>query len=257
MTNRLLLFALVIVLLSACVSQRNIEYAQSPKDSPEFNHNWASSKASVRIQPFDLLYIKIYTIDQPEYNFFGHENNSTMLTSDQGISLTAYTVDELGYVSLPVVGKIKVKDLTLDGASTEIKETLKTIMNTPIVSVKFVNNSITVLGEVTRAGTYPYPTEQISIFKALGLAGDVSEYGNRKKVVLIREKGKQIHKYYLDLTKDDIFKSEFYYLKPNDIVYVPPMKLRRYGMKSFPYELVIAAVNALFVVLIYTKQLSK
>jgi polysaccharide export outer membrane protein len=250
MINRFFLFILLSVLLYSCVPQRKIVYVQSPKDTPEFNHNWSSNKKSIKIDAFDLLHIKINTIDQPEYNFFGQENTNASVT-EQSLSITSYSVDESGYVSLPIIGKVKVKDLTLEEAATAIKDALKNIMNNPIVSVRFVNNSITILGEVLRAGTYAYTTEQISIFKAIGLAGDITEYGNRKNVVLIRENGKQIHKYYLDLTKDDLFKSEYYFLQPNDVVYIEPLKLRRYGMKEIPYALIISAINAAFVALVY------
>ncbi|HEV7230482.1 MAG TPA: polysaccharide export protein, partial [Bacteroidia bacterium] len=124
----------------------------------------------------------------------------------------------------------------------------------PVVSVKFVNNNITILGEVAKAGTYAYPNEKLSLFNALGLAGDITEYGNRKKVTLIRESNNSIHKYNLDLTQDDIFKSEFYYLRPNDVVYVEPLKIRRFGMKEYPFTLIVSAITSAFLILYYVKK---
>lgn len=242
-----------IVLISACVPQRKIEYMQSPKGQLEFNNNWSGNKKSIRIDAFDFLYIKVNTIDQPEYNFFNQENQGNVSISEESLSIMGYTVDDLGFVSLPVVGKVKVKDLTVDEAALAIKDALKGVLNTPIVSVRLVNNSITVIGEVFKAGTYKYPDDQINVFQALGLAGDITEYGDRKKAILIREKGKTIHKYSLDLTKDDIFRSEYYYLRPNDVLYIAPLRIRRFGMKEIPFALILTFINTLVVTLVYAK----
>jgi len=237
--------------LGSCVPQRKVVYVQPSKDHLENNNSWSGNKRNIKIDAFDMLYIKVATIDQPEYNFFNEENKN--LISEASLSVTSYTVDELGFVNLPVIGKVKLKDLTLEEASQAVKVALKDVLNTPIVSVRFVNNSITILGEVLRAGTYPYTTEHINVFRAIGLAGDIMEYGDRKNVILIRERGKEIQKYRLDLTKDDIFRSEYYYLRPNDVLYVPPLKIRRFGMKDIPFALILTFVNTLVVTLVYAK----
>ena len=183
----------LVLLLDSCVPQRKVVYVQSSKDHLENNNSWSGNKRSIKIDAFDVLYIKVVTIDQPEYNFFNEESkNPASTTTETGLSIVAYTVDEQGFVNLPVVGKVKLKDLTLDEASVAIKAALKDVLNTPIVSVRFVNNSISILGEVLRPGTYSYSTEQINIFRAIGLAGDVGEYGDRRNVILIRERGKEI-----------------------------------------------------------------
>ena len=143
--------------------------------------------------------------------------------------------------------------MTLSEASDFIKTRVQNIVQNPIVSVRFVNSAITILGEVGKPGTYPFTGEQISIFKALGLSNDITEYGNRRAVVLVREENKTVHKYKLDLTKDDIFTSPFYYLRPNDILYVEPLKIRRFGMKEIPYNLFISLVTSVFLVMYYVK----
>ena len=243
----------LFALLAACVPQRKVIYVQSDKDRIENNNTWSGNKKNIRIDAFDCLYIKVNTIDQPEYNFFNQESQSNLSITEQSLSIMGYTVDDLGFVSLPVVGKVKVKDLTVDEAALAVKEALKGILNTPIVSVRFVNNSITVIGEVVKAGTYTYGDDQVNVFQALGLAGDITEYGDRKKVILIREKGKTIHKYSLDLTRDDVFRSEYYYLRPNDVLYIAPLKIRRFGMKEVPFALILTFINTLVVTLVYAK----
>jgi polysaccharide export outer membrane protein len=246
-------FLLIILFFASCVPQRKMVYVQSPNEKAEYEF-LVKNKKSLRIEPFDMLYISINSLDQSGYNFFHQENSGTMSVSDASLSILSYTVSDSGTITLPILGKLKLQGQTLDEAANSIKNFTKNVLNNPIVSVRFANNSITVLGEVLRPGTYPYFKEQLNVFYALGLAGDITEYGNRRKVTLIREKNKIINKYELDLTKDEIFKSDFYYLRPNDVLYVQPLKIRRFGMKEYPIALVLSAITSAFLILNYFKQ---
>jgi polysaccharide export outer membrane protein len=246
---------LTVLFLSSCVPQHKIVYAQSKeKDKPE-SYPVLNNKG-LKIEPFDMLYISIGSAsgEPTEYNFFNQDKQNYNSMTELSLSVLGYTVNDSGAITLPVIGKLHLQGLTLDQASSLIRDSTKSVISHPIVSVRFVNNSITVLGEVGKAGTYPYPNEHLTIFYALGLAGDITEYGNRKEVVLIRETNKAIHKYYLDLTSDDIFRSDFYYLRPNDVLYVAPLQVRRFGMKEYPFALVVSAVTAVFLALYYIKK---
>ncbi len=244
---------LIVLFMASCVPQRKMVYVQSPGDKTEYEF-LVKNKKSLRIEPFDMLYISINSLDQSGYNFFHQESSGTMAVSDASLSILSYTVSDSGTITLPILGKLKLQGLTLDEAANSIKNFTKNVLNNPIVSVRFANNSITVLGEVSKPGTYPYFKEQLNVFYALGLAGDITEYGNRRKVTLIREKNKIINKYELDLTKDEIFKSDFYYLRPNDVLYVEPLRIRRFGMKEYPIALLLSAVTSAFLILNYFKK---
>jgi polysaccharide export outer membrane protein len=241
---------IVIALFGSCVPQRKVVYVQSPNEKAEYEF-LVKNKRSLRIEPFDMLYISINSLDQSGYNFFHQESGGTMTVSDASLSIMSYTVSDSGTITLPILGKLKLQGQTLDEAANSIKNFTKNVLNNPIVSVRFANSNITVLGEVLRPGTYPYFKEQLNIFYALGLAGDITEYGNRRKVTLIREKNKIINKYQLDLTKDEIFKSDYYYLRPNDILYVEPLRIRRFGMKEYPFTLFFSAITSAFLILNY------
>ena len=253
----LLLFFLSMV---ACVPQKQIVYIQSndkvqghSKDPHEAHEYKIDPKRNLLIQPLDVLYINISSADPTSYNLFGQEKlNYTSLT-EASLSVLGFTVSDSGEVKLPIIGKLRISGMTLSEASDFIKTNVQNIIHNPIVSVRFVNSAITILGEVGKPGTYPFTGEQISIFKALGLSNDITEYGNRRAVVLVREENKTVHKYKLDLTKDDIFTSPFYYLRPNDILYVEPLKIRRFGMKEIPYNLFISLVTSVFLVMYYVK----
>ncbi len=242
-----------ILFFASCVPQRKIVYFQSENEKKEYDY-LVESKRIVKIEPFDLLYIGIGSADQSGYNFFNQEKQNFNSVSEQSLSVLGYTVSDSGYIQLPILGKIKVQGLTLDQASSVIKEYTKNVLTNPIVSIRFVNNTVTILGEVDKPGTYTYTKGQLTIFNALGLANDITEYGNRRKVAVIRETNKTIHKSYLDLTTDDIFKSDYYYLRPNDVLYVEPLRIRRFGMKEYPFTLVVSSITSAFLILYYVKK---
>ncbi len=248
------LIVVIAALFASCVPQRKIVYAQSPdKAKTDFEYPTAKS-SSITIEPFDQLYVSITSVDPQGYNLFSQQKLNFNSLSDATTAVLSYTVSDIGTINLPSIGRLKVKGLNLEQAEALITDSCKTILNSPVVSVRFVNSNVTILGEVGNPGTYVYNKEQLSIFRALGLAGDIGEYGNRKKVAIIREKGKKVEKHYIDLTNEDIFKSEYYFVHPNDVIYVEPLKLRRFGMKEYPFTLVVSAVTSAFLILYYVKK---
>ncbi|MPR35964.1 polysaccharide export protein [Cytophagaceae bacterium SJW1-29] len=137
-----------------------------------------------------------------------------------------YRVDHDGYITIPVIGKVEVNGLTNSLAETLIQDKLKPQFNELSVSVRNQNFRISVLGEVARPGFFPINSEQITLPEALGLAGDITIYGRRTNVMVIREENG--HKTFtkIDMTKRDFFRSSYYYLHSNDVVYVEPSKNR-------------------------------
>jgi polysaccharide export outer membrane protein len=124
-----------------------------------------------------------------------------------------------------------------------IKDSLTNILSQPLVSVKLVNRYISVLGQVRIPGHFPYAQEKLTIYDAIGLAGDMTTYANRKEVVLARnENGKNVV-VRIDLTQPEILESNYYYLRPNDMIYVKPMKKRLWGMEQFPYALILSTIT--------------
>ncbi|MBA3705412.1 MAG: polysaccharide export protein [Bacteroidetes bacterium] len=240
----------IILELASCVPQRKFVYVQSKKSNTDHEY-LVESKRNIKIESQDILYISIGSADQPTYNFFSQEKQNINTISEESLALLSYTVNDSGYVTLPIIGRIKLQGLTLDQASTAIRDFTKTVLTNPIVTVRFVNNTITILGEVARPGTVIYPKQQLNILSALGLVGDINEFGNRRKIVLIRETNKTTHKYYVDITKDDLFRSDYYYLRPNDILYVEPLRLRRIGFKEFPYSLILSSISSFFLIMFY------
>jgi len=231
--------------LGSCVTNKQAVYVQPRKDmKSEFK---AAQKKTRTIQPGDDLYITINSEDQ-ESNIFNSQQN-TVVQSD--ISLISYHVNEKGFIRIPPLGNLLLMDLSLVEAANVIEKALIGIIATPSVTVNFINKTITVLGAVNHPGRFEFSDQQINIFQALGYAGDISTYGNRKKVMLIREQNGIILRKYIDLTNEDLLSSSEYYLKPNDIVYVKSLKRRHLGMDPFPFGLVLSIISTTILILSY------
>lgn len=246
----LLLFFTVFV--ASCVTQRDLEYMQDKNKTIKiFNE---AKIADYRLKPNDELYIQINSLDEAASNVFtgtGAQQSLYMSTvTPYGASLMSYAIDKEGYLLLPYIGRISVQDKTTAEVSDLIKESLKNILSQPMVSVKLVNRYVSVLGEVRNPGHFAYAQDKLTVYDAISLAGDITVFGNREEVILTRnENGKNI-RINVNLNRSDILSSEYYNLRPNDIVYVKPLRRRFWGMDQFPYSVILGTITT--ALLIYT-----
>ncbi len=250
-----LLFA---VLISSCVPQKKIKYLQKQqaKDTTSAIHV-SKRDADYKIQPKDNLYVRVYALDEKAYLFFNKQSGSSSFNdfaNDASIYLNSYDVNEEGYIDFPIVGKVLVKGLTIFQVRTVLQEMIGEYLKETTVVVKTVNFKITMLGEMMRPGQFTIYKDDINIFEALSMAGDMTEFANRTRVAIIRQikDGSQVH--YLDLTSENILSSPYYYLQPNDIVYVSPLGYKRWGLGSaFPWAIVLGAVSTTLLLINYIK----
>jgi polysaccharide export outer membrane protein len=238
-----LIALLVFVLLSSCVTQRKVEYLQDRnKNIKEFKE---AEFPDYKLKPNDELYIQINSLDEAAANIFSNGKQDPYLGSMQpyGASLMSYSIDKDGYLLLPVIGKVMVKDKTTSEVSVILKDSLNHILNQPIVTVKLVNRYVSVLGEVKNPGHFSYSQDKLTIYDALGLAGDITDYGNRNQVILIRNVNSENIRISVNISKSDILASEYYNLRPNDIVYVKPLRNKFWGMRQFPFEILLSTLT--------------
>lgn len=246
------MICILVIMISSCVTQKNVEYLQ---DEEKNTKTFIEAKIDdYKLKAHDELYIQINSLDEASANVFSNstsqQSNYAGSLQPYGASLVSYTVNKEGFVLLPLIGTIYVKDKTVSQVSEILRDSLSNILSQPVVSIKLVNRFISVLGEVHNPGHYPYAQERLTIFDALGLAGDVTEYGNRNEVLLARnENGKNI-RIILDLTRSDLLASGYYYLRPNDLVYVKPLQKKFWGMKEFPFSVVLTSIST--AILLYT-----
>jgi len=247
--HRILLYnyvlGLILIHLTSCVTQKNVEILQ---DDESVSKSYTETNIEdYHIKPFDELYIEISSLDEAAATVFtssaSQQFSSQGSIQPYGASLVSYTVDKTGQLLLPLIGQIQVKDKTIPQAIEIIKDSLYNILNQPIVKMKLVNRFVSVLGEVRNPGHFAYSQEKLTIFDALGIAGDINEYGNRREVLLARNENGKNARIILDLTNPDILSSKYYIIKPNDLVYVKPLRKKFWGMREFPFAITLSAIS--------------
>lgn len=241
------LFYLIVttIFFSSCITQRDMEYIN------HINKTVVSFDEAIIedyvIKPNDDLFIQISSLDDVSSNIFSGTNaqQSLQMGSMQayGASLVSYTIDKEGSLHLPVVGTLYVEGKSLAQVSMLIQESLKNVLSQPVVSVKLVNRYVSILGEVRNPGHFTYAKEKITIFDVLSLAGDITVYGNRKEVILTRNEDGKNHRICIDLTDSDVLSSNYYYIRPNDIIYVKPLQKRFWGLREFPYTVILSTIT--------------
>ncbi len=252
---------IVVSMLTSCVSQKKILYFQNEtmlNDSTFTSIEYENERHfDYKVQPGDILYIKIASLDERFAAYFNTTNNN--LGSSGGNSsgnaslyLNGYNIDAEGYIDLPIIGKVQVKDKTI----AEIQETVQLLMNEylkeTVVYVKLGVFNLTILGEVAKPGQYQVYQSDINIFQAMALAGNATDYANKSNIKIIHQtpKGSQIVR--ININDADVLSSPHYYLKPNDIIYVEPMKIKQYGFTTIPYGTVFSAISLLITLLTFT-----
>ncbi len=243
-------FRLIILLsiLSSCVPVKKMEYLSEKDKQDVYRYKGTEIKPKL-IEPYDLLSIQAVNTDQTNSNFMQTSSIDLAVISEIGMALVAYTVDADGYIHIPVIGVIHVGGLTLSEAAIKLQKSMEGYLNQPVVKVKFVNQRIVVIGEVQVPGTYIYTKEHLNVFDALSLAGDITDFGNRKSVFLIRQDGNDIIKKRLNLRDPNFVSSEDYLLQENDILYVKPLGAKRFNLIYQPLSLVLTSVSTLILLL--------
>jgi len=224
-------FLLAQTLLSSCGSSRKTVYFSDQQDAILKSANVPVKNV---IQPNDLLSIAVTSLNPAATEIFNKPNNSYVSSSSvNGANLQSpgYLVNEDGNVQFPVIGELKVTGLTTNELRVKLTRELidRKLLVDPIVIVRQLNFKVSILGEVSRPTVVNVPSEKISLLEALGLAGDITIYGKKENVMVIREEDgvKKIKR--LNLNNSEIFGSEYYYLKSNDIVYVEANKAKIAG----------------------------
>ena len=217
----------LIAFLASCSAPKEVLYLQDIASIKEEN---IDKNYEVIIHKDDLLAILVNSKD-PELAL---PFNMPVVTYQIGAQTTAqqrllgYLVDQNGDIDFPILGKIHVEGLTRMQVTELIKQKLMSedLIKDPIVTVQFLNFKVSVMGEVTRPGTFDISGDRITLLEALSMAGDLTIYGRRDRVAVIREKDGKRRILYHDLRSSDIFQSPCYYLQQNDIVYVEPNKAK-------------------------------
>ncbi len=246
---------MIVILATACVPQKDVVYLQDDVENKFIDSEHHVQKDRHVIQPFDEVYIEVSSTDREGSNFLEQQRGGLYgANSPESLSIISYRVDEKGNVNLPVIGKVRISGYTLEEAADFMQSQLGEYLYQPSVKINFVNKSITLIGFVQRPGRYYYSSDHINVFQALGMAGDIQEFGNRKRVLIIREIDNRTTKTLIDLTSESIIDSQYYYLRSNDVVYIEPLKRRWWGMNTFPFALLLSSVTTFILVMDYIQR---
>lgn len=244
---------LIGVVFVSCAPTKKAAYFRKYKKVKELNtpdqvYRFEKDSANI-IHPGDELYINV-TSGNSETNSFNQPTGG----ASTGTELLSYSVDENGFIRIPYLKQVKAGGMHIDDLTSILETELAQFIYLPTVSIRIINSRVAILGEVNSPGMYEFNRNTLNIYQAIALAGDIAPFGNRKKVLIVRQEGEHIIKKHIDVTNDDIMASTWFYVQPDDIIYVEPLGRKVWGIETFPYELILTlfTMPALVLALIQT-----
>jgi polysaccharide export outer membrane protein len=252
--KRAIVLGVSLLALFSCTQKKHLVYLRVPENTTDSIYNVKIPVYTLQNQ--DILYIKAVSPTGLDADFLSTnpgQMQAQMSQSDAGLYINSFSINDSGYVSIPVAGKVKVSGMTLDQAQQVISDKVKYYLKDVTVIVKLLSFRVSVIGEVNRPGMYRNYSNELSILEALSLAGDVNQYGNRKKITVIRTTPAGNQTFLLDLTHRDILKSKAFYLQPNDIVYVEPVPTKTFQVNIPTISIFLSTLTTFVLVLNYLK----
>ncbi len=259
MKKRNLLYLIVLLLtLYSCIPSKKVTYLQ------DLNHDTLTSKYFSKsheylLQNGDNLYVSVESLDTETQIAL---SGNLQMQNVQGVGAKykdVYFIDNEGFINLPHIGKLQIVGKSLSQAYDTINFKYANFFNQVKVNVRLANGYITILGEVNKPGRYELTYEdRISIYELLGLAGDLKKQADRNNVKIVRRNNDENQVFIIDLTKANALENPIFYLQPNDLVYVEPLKAVFWEQESFPFmstvSIVLATITSLLVIFTYSKQ---
>ena len=259
--KQIVLLAIVGFLMASCVTARKVNYMQDPdRYIPHYADTLSFVDYELRIG--DRLYVHVYSLDENVTKMYNAGRNGSQMRNQMSnqnggsYDLYTYLVDEEGNIDFPTIGKIYVRGLTTRDVKHKLEEELSTLLqelpgySVVSVEVNIVNRSFSVVG--AQSGRYPINKEKMTIFEALAMVGDLGEFNSRKEIKLVREKEGVTTIKTFDARSKDIVNSEYYYIEPNDIIYIRKIPGYSFGINSASTVLGITATTISFGVFVYS-----
>ncbi|WP_277012833.1 polysaccharide biosynthesis/export family protein [Flavobacterium lindanitolerans] len=247
---RPLIILLLSFLIFSCASRKNVAYYQNIDQLPNLEN---SSSYETKLQPDDLLMIVVMA-ENPEvaapFNLPSVIMQSNTEIETQQLRMNSYLIDNNGFIQFPIIGAIKLGGLTRTEAVAKMNHELSKYITKPSVNLRILNFKITVQGEVTQPGVHNVTSERITLTEALSLSGDLTVYGKRENILIIREKDGKKQAARVDITKADFLNSPYYYLSQNDVVYVEPNKTKVNASVVGPNTAIVLSGVSLLVTII-------
>jgi len=242
---------IIIISHTSCRNVKEITMFQESKDDLTQYHMVPETSEHV-IKPSDNLYINITTLD-PEVNQQFNPGTTGGSGSTSGTSnmfgtpvakyINGYIISDSGTVNLPIIGEVTLAGLNLEDAEARVKIKANEYLKDPTIQVKFLNYKINIIGEVKVPGIYYNYEGSISIFDAISMARGIADYADLENVTIKRYSGDMIYAHKVNLTDNSIYSTKFYYLQPNDVIYIPPSRLKRRRENATTYSQLLSTVS--------------
>jgi polysaccharide export outer membrane protein len=236
--------SLSLFLMSSCVTQKKMLMLQD--ESGSINDSLqVRLQQEYQLQGGDILDIKVSSLDPNSVAVFNKSIGQAVSTATTPGSLyiNGYMIDQFGAINLPLVGDLQVQGLTIDFLNSLLDEKLGEYFKFYTVEAKLVNYRVSVLGEVKNPGTQQVYNSDLNVLQALANTGGISNYGNRRKVKVIRKAFNQNESFVLDLSKEEVIYSEYFYLMPNDVIYVEPLKSKATSLNVPLFALLLSSIS--------------
>ncbi|MCK4921387.1 MAG: polysaccharide biosynthesis/export family protein [Bacteroidales bacterium] len=247
-----ILLGAIILSFTSCSQQKQLTILRDIGQQSDTLYQ--KNKPTYNLQPSDILYVRIITQDEEINKMFnpllGQGNTSNMQAGSMYIM--GFDIKDSGYIEMPILKKIMVAGLTLDQAQDSITSVAFKYLKNPQIIVKLHSFEFAILGEVKSPGMKSYGTYDLNLLEAIALAGDITYNGNRQNIVLMRPSQKEYQIFRLDLTDKNIVNSEQFFIQPNDVIYVEPLKSTLFRETTSDYMFFVSAMGSVlsFIVLI-------
>jgi len=250
-----LLTLLLILALTSCTTQKNLTYLQDIDETGTENF-FPLDRPDYKIQTQDILYIRFFTLNteiNDMLNGGSQQYSQQMYTSESASFLNGYNVSDSGTIAIPLIGDIKITGKTIDEARIAIQEKSKEYLKDATVVVKLLSFKFSVLGEVNSPGSYRNFNNQLTVLEAISMAGDITDFGDRSRILVIRPTKDGTKTFRIDLKDTSTLASEAYFLLPNDMVIVEPINSKVFQLNIPLISLLFTTISTTVLVLNFIK----
>ena len=242
----LILITFFLLVFPSCIQRKQLVYLQDI--DPE--KTYQAGLAEYTVRPGDLLYVKFKTLDRAYQEMFELQQQLTErnLSSESGLYIEGYSVDEQGNIQIPVLGEVNVQGLRIEEIRNLLQEKLDVLFRDAMADVRLLSFRVTLLGEVSRPGVYNLFQSRVTIYDALARAGNLTDFGKREDVLILRQGEDGTRSIRADLTSAGILNSEAFYLQPNDMIIVEPVNNKVFRLNSPTISVALSALSAFLLV---------
>lgn len=257
--RRIIIFATIIIatifLSGCCVKYKNLVYIQDKYENTSDTIS-TSKNQEIVLRTGDNLYINLIGANISDLGIY-YRDDRVGGSTREFLALQGYMIDPEGNFKFPMIGDVKVAGLTLNEARDLIQSKIDEYIANVVVVVRLLNYDITVLGEVARPGTYTFTQREVNLFDALGMAGDCTPNADRQHVIILRKEAENTKAETLNLLRSDFVANPYFWLKPNDVVYVKPTRSKTVAANSPLLSVILSSLSVTATLILYISYLKK